>query len=131
MNVFFVPQLGSEIYAMNGMVTELFLQADRQGSYLGLAAHINGDGFSDMTFDTRAVSAGEFSEWVDAAQAGRPALDEAAYRSLLRQSANIEPYTYVLVTPNLFEEIVSRHLPPGEGPRITQAGADIAVLKEE
>ena len=69
MNVFFVPQLGSEIYAMNGMVTELNLQADREGTFHGLAAQINGDGFSDMTFDTRAVSAQEFSEWVGAAQA--------------------------------------------------------------
>ena len=36
MNVFFVPQLGSEIYAMNGMVTELNLQADRPGTFPGL-----------------------------------------------------------------------------------------------
>ena len=131
MNVFFVPQLGSEIYAMNGMVTELNLQADREGTFHGLAAQINGDGFSDMTFDTRAVSAQEFSEWVGTAQSEGPALDEAAYRSLLRQSARIEPYTYVLVTPNLFEEIASRHLPAGEGPRITPAAIDVAALKEE
>lgn len=131
MNVFFVPQLGSEIYAMNGMVTELNLQAGREGIFHGLAAQINGDGFSDMTFDTRAVSAQEFAEWVGTAQAEGPSLDEAAYRSLLRQSANVEPYTYVLVTPNLFEEIASRHLPAGEGPRITPAAADVAALKEE
>jgi cytochrome o ubiquinol oxidase subunit 2 len=131
MNVFFVPQLGSEIYAMNGMVTELYLQADRAGNFLGLAAHINGDGFSDMTFDTHAVSTLEFSEWVGATQTEGPALDEAAYRSLLRQSANIQPYTYRQVTPNLFEAIASRRLPAGEGPRITQAGADIAALEEE
>ena len=130
MNVFFVPQLGSEIYAMNGMVTELYLQADRKDNFLGLAAHINGDGFADMTFDTRAVSSQEFSEWVNATQAQGPVLDEAAYRLLLPQSARVAPYTYRSVTPKLFEAIASRHLPDGEGPRL-KAGADLAALKEK
>jgi cytochrome o ubiquinol oxidase subunit 2 len=68
MNVFFVPQLGSEIYAMNGMITELNLQADRRGTFLGLAAHFNGDGFSDMTFDARSASPEEFFRWVTVAR---------------------------------------------------------------
>ena len=72
-----------------------------------------------MTFDTRAVSSQEFSEWVNAAQAQGPALDEAAYRLLLPQSAKSTPYTYRSVTPKLFEAIASRHLPDGEGPRLT------------
>ena len=121
MNVFFVPQLGSEIYAMNGMVSQLNLQADRAGTFLGLAAQINGDGFSDMTFDARAVSPGEFSAWVATTQANGPTLDAAAYRLLLRQSARLAPYTYRAVTPQLFEAIASQQLPAGDGPRLTQA----------
>jgi len=124
MNVFFVPQLGSEIYAMNGMVTQLNLQADRLGTFPGLAAQINGDGFSDMTFDTLAVSQRDFSEWVSAAQSGGQTLDETAYRRLLRQSAKIQPYTYRDVTPKLFEAIAFRHLPEGEGPRLTLNGCE-------
>ena len=138
MNVFFVPQLGSEIYAMYGMATELNLQADRAGTFHGLAAQVNGDGFSDMTFDARAVSPREFSEWVGAAQGDGPVLDERAYRLLLRQSAKIEPYTYRAVAPNLFEAIASQKLPPGEGPlpsgaapRVTQAGAPSGSIEEE
>src|ERR1700730_14294331 len=131
MNVFFVPQLGSEIYAMNGMVTELNLQADRKGTFHGLAAQINGGGFSDMTFETHAVSPQEFSQWVTTAQADGPTLDEPAYRLLLRQSSHAEPYTYRAGAPHLFEAIASQELPPGEGPRITQAGADIGSIKEE
>jgi cytochrome o ubiquinol oxidase subunit 2 len=115
-NVFFVPQLGSQIYAMNGMKTELHLQADRPGKFLGVAAHFSGDGFADMTFDTNAVSADEFAEWVRIAQANGSTLDEAAYRMLLRQTSNVEPYTYRDVTPRLFDAIVMQHLPPGEGP---------------
>jgi cytochrome o ubiquinol oxidase subunit II len=117
-NVFFVPQLGSEIYAMNGMATELYLAADRVGTYLGVAAHFNGDGFSDMTFDTQAMSDEDFSRWVASVQADGPKLDETAYRALLPQTSHVAPYTYRSVTPGLFDEIVSQHLPPGEGPRL-------------
>src|SRR5713101_9974395 len=38
MNSFFVPQLGSQIYTMAGMVTRLHLQADQSGSYRGMSA---------------------------------------------------------------------------------------------
>ena len=48
MNTFFVPQLGSMIYTMNGMTTQLNLQADHPGTFHGLSAHFSGDGFSDM-----------------------------------------------------------------------------------
>jgi cytochrome o ubiquinol oxidase subunit II len=119
-NVFFVPQLGSQIYAMNGMKTELHLQADRAGKFLGVAAHFSGDGFADMTFDTNAVSADEFAEWVRLARADGPTLDEAAYRMLLRQTSNVQPYTYRDVTPGLFDAIVMQHLPPGEGPPVAK-----------
>jgi cytochrome o ubiquinol oxidase subunit II len=119
-NVFFVPQLGSEIYAMHGMTTELHLQADRAGRFLGVAAHYSGRGFSDMTFDTSAVSAEKFAEWVNRARVTGPTLDEAAYQSLLRQSSNVTPYTYRDVTPGLFDAIVMQHLPPGEGPPVAK-----------
>ena len=57
LNTFFVPQLGSMIYTMNGMATELYLHADEPGTYHGQSAHFSGDGFSDMHFPVRAVSA--------------------------------------------------------------------------
>src|SRR5262249_27227214 len=117
MNVFFIPRLGSEIYAMNGMVTQLNLAADRIGAFPGIAAHFNGDGFSDMTFDAQAVTAEQFSRWVAAAQAQGPTLDESAYRGLLQQSARVPPITYRATDPQLFDHIASLHLPPGDGPR--------------
>jgi cytochrome o ubiquinol oxidase subunit 2 len=115
-NVFFVPRLGSEIYSMYGMITQLNLQADRPGVYPGLSAHYSGDGFSDMAFDVHAVTAQDFSAWATAAGASGPALDQAAYRSLLKQSEHVTPYTYRAVEPALFDAIVMQKLPPGEGP---------------
>jgi len=92
-NVFFVPRLGSEIYSMYGMTTQLNLQADHPGVYPGLSAHFSGDGFSDMAFDVHAVTAQEFSAWATAAGASGPTLDQAAYRGLLKQSEHVSPYT--------------------------------------
>ena len=118
-NVFFVPRLGSEIYTMYGMTTQLNLQADRPGTYPGLSAQFSGDGFSDMAFDLRAVTAEEFSAWTAATGASGPVLDEAGSRGLLKQSQNVKPYTYRSVEPDLFDAIVMQRLPPGEGPDST------------
>jgi cytochrome o ubiquinol oxidase subunit II len=116
-NVFFVPRLGSEIYSMYGMVTQLNLEADQPGIYHGLGAHFSGDGFSDMAFDVRAVSPDEFSAWAASTSASAgPVLDEAEYRKLLMQTQNLKPYTYRAVGRDLFDDIVSQKLPPGEGP---------------
>ena len=115
-NVFFVPRLGSEIYSMYGMTTQLYLQADRPGTYHGLSAHFSGDGFSDMAFDVQAVTPEQFSAWATATSASGPVLDEAAYRNLLTQSTNVKPYTYRAVQHDLYSDVVSQRLPPGEGP---------------
>ena len=62
MNSFFVPQLGSQIYTMAGMVTRLHLQADHAGQ-LSAASRRNysGDGFSDMRFTVDAVPTEDFA----------------------------------------------------------------------
>src|SRR6201996_3887870 len=76
MNSFFVPQLGSQIYTMAGMMTRVQLEADVVGTYRGLSANFSGDGFADMRFAVDAVPAWEFERWVHAVRRGStPALD--------------------------------------------------------
>jgi cytochrome o ubiquinol oxidase subunit 2 len=116
MNVFFVPRLGSEIYSMSGMATQLNLQADQAGTFPGLSANFSGDGFSDMTFALEALDAGQFDKWIETTKTAGGVLDDSAYRGLLRQSENIQPYTYRAVDDGLFNRIVSMQLPPGDGP---------------
>jgi cytochrome o ubiquinol oxidase subunit II len=122
-NVFFVPRLGSMIYAMYGMRTQLNLQADRPGVYPGLSAHFSGDGFPGMAFDVHAVSPEQFAQWTAATRGTGPVLDEAAYRNLLKQSQDVVPYTFRSVKAGLFDDIVEQRLPPGEGPRAAQSAA--------
>jgi cytochrome o ubiquinol oxidase subunit 2 len=116
MNAFFVPQLGSMIYTMNGMATQLHLQADRPGVFHGLSAQFSGDGFPDMEFEVHAVPPEQFEGWMAAARRAGPVLDAAAYAQLARQSLGVHPFTYRAVQPRLFNEVVTQQLPPGPGP---------------
>jgi cytochrome o ubiquinol oxidase subunit 2 len=106
MNSFFVPQLGSQIYAMAGMITRLHLQADHPGTYRGFSAQFSGDGFSDMHFDADAVPDEKFAQWLDAARSAGPELDAKTYADLAKPSAAVAPFTYRSVAPGLFDSIL-------------------------
>jgi len=105
MNSFFVPQLGSQIYAMAGMVTRLHLQADDPGTYRGLSAQFSGEGFADMHFDADAVTGEKFAQWLDSVRSAGPELDAKAYADLAKPSAAVAPFTYRSVAPDLFDRI--------------------------
>jgi cytochrome o ubiquinol oxidase subunit 2 len=116
MNAFFIPQLGSMIYTMNGMQTQLNLHADAPGSFAGLSSQYSGDGFSDMHFSVEAVPPDRFAAWVDATRNSGTTLTAQSYADLARQSTNVGPFTFRDVEPDLFQKIVSQALPPGPGP---------------
>ena len=108
MNSFFIPQLGSQIYAMGGMTTHLNLLADAPGEYPGISAMYSGDGFSDMRFIAKAVPAGDFNAWVARVRGTGSALDEAGYAQLAKPSLAVPPTTYRSVEPNMFERIIEQ-----------------------
>lgn len=117
MNVFFVPQLGTMIYAMNGMESELNLQADNPGDLYGQAAHYSGDGFSDMNFRVRVVAPEDFDQWASSLRSGDGGvLNAETYGELAQQSHDVAPFTYAQVQPGLFDAVVAQQLPPGPGP---------------
>jgi cytochrome o ubiquinol oxidase subunit 2 len=105
MNSFFVPQLGSQIYTMAGMITRLHLQADHPGTYRGFSAQFSGEGFADMHFDVDAVPGEKFAQWVNAARSAGPELDAKTYADLAKPSAAVAPFTYRSVAPGLFDSI--------------------------
>jgi cytochrome o ubiquinol oxidase subunit 2 len=106
MNSFFVPQLGSQIYTMSGMVTRLHLQADQPGSYRGMSAQFSGEGFADMYFNVEAVAPEKFSEWVDTARNVGVELNATTYAELAKPSSSVTPFTYRAVAPGLFGSIM-------------------------
>src|ERR1700724_826558 len=113
MNSFFVPQLGSQIYAMAGMITRLHLQADHSGTYRGVSAQFSGEGFSDMHFDADAVTNEKFAQWLDAARSAGPELDAKTYADLAKPSAAVVPFTYRAVAPGLFDSILVSEMQSG------------------
>ncbi|MEI9930172.1 MAG: ubiquinol oxidase subunit II [Rhizomicrobium sp.] len=107
MNSFFIPQLGSQIYTMAGMATQLNLLAERAGRYPGLSAQFSGDGFSGMRFSADAVSTSQFAAWVSAARGGGLTLDDAHYAELSKPSEYVAPFTYRAIDPDLFARIAA------------------------
>jgi cytochrome o ubiquinol oxidase subunit 2 len=130
MNAFFIPQLGSMIYTMNGMTTQLNLQADAPGTFHGLSSHFSGDGFPGMYFDVHAVPAEQFATWVETTRASGPTLDAASYATLSRQSMNISPFTYRAAAPDLFQQIATQMLPPGAGPQTGRPNPNVSPRTE-
>jgi cytochrome o ubiquinol oxidase subunit 2 len=130
MNAFFVPQLGSMIYTMNGMQTRLMLRADRAGRFHGLSSHFSGDGFPTMHFAVEAMSEQDFAAAADQARRDGPALDEQSYRALMRQSLSDPPSSFRSVSDGLFQAIVDQRLPPGPGPADGTRNPQIAPKRQ-
>jgi cytochrome o ubiquinol oxidase subunit II len=130
MNAFFIPQLGSMIYTMNGMTTQLNLRADAPGTFRGLSSHYSGDGFSDMHFDVQAVPAEQFTAWIDTTRNTGPTLDAGSYTDLAKQSVNTNPFTFRAADPDLFRQIVMQKLPPGPGPQTGRPNPSVSPRTE-
>jgi cytochrome o ubiquinol oxidase subunit II len=123
MTAFFIPQLGSMIYTMNGMVTRLQLRADKEGHYQGLAAHFSGDGFPEMMFDVHVIPPLAFPEWVSSTARTDRVLNADTYRQLSQQTIEKDNLVYRLDDPTLFDAISTQRIPPAPGPQITSEAA--------
>ena len=107
MNSFFIPELGSQIYTMPGMTTQLNLEADKPGSYPGISAQFSGPGFSDMRFTVRAESGEGFATWIAEAHGQGGVLDGSAVTELLQPTRAGSERTYGSVVDDPFESIAS------------------------
>jgi cytochrome o ubiquinol oxidase subunit II len=110
MNSFFIPQLGSQIYTMPGMTTQLNLQADKPGIYTGLSAQFSGPGFSDMRFTLRAESGEEFARWVAQVRAGSGVLNGPILAQLIRPTRVGGELSYASVQEDPFEVVARGQL---------------------
>ena len=86
MQSFLIPALGSQIYAMAGMVTRLNLAASAPGDYMGENTQFNGMGFQRDRFSTQAMTPAEFAGWVSKVKSSPLKLDQPVYDVLHRDS---------------------------------------------
>ena len=109
MNSFFIPQLGSQVYAMAGMQTRLHLVANEAGVYPGMSANFSGRGFSDMKFDTLATTQEDFDAWVRKVKAAPAPLSMDAYTTVAAPSEKAPVQYFSSVDPKLFNNIIAKY----------------------
>ncbi|WP_317992637.1 ubiquinol oxidase subunit II [Bartonella gliris] len=81
-NAFWVPKLGTVLYAMPQMNSKLHLVAEEKGVFKGTSANYSGDGFAGMRFQWHSVSSQDFDDWIAKVRASGQVLDRASYRQL-------------------------------------------------
>jgi cytochrome o ubiquinol oxidase subunit 2 len=113
---FFIPQLGSQIYAMAGRQSLLHLMADEPGTYAGHNQQFSGRGYADMHFKATAVSPEQFEAWVRKIRQSPDKLDVARYEKLAKPSVGHPVTFFSSVTPDLFGRIVHNYQRAGKTP---------------
>jgi cytochrome o ubiquinol oxidase subunit 2 len=116
MTSFFIPQLGSQIYAMAGMQTRLHLMADEPGVYRGQNQQFSGRGFSRMHFKAKAVSQKDFQNWIDQAKNSKSSLDLARYEKIEKPGIGFPVRYFAPVKSNLFDHIIRKYNPSFASP---------------
>lgn len=108
MNSFFIPDLGSQIYTMAGMKTELNLLAIHQGIYKGISSNYSGRGFSNMKFTVHVKNnISDFHKWIQQVKVKKNVLlfkKQFVHLSLDNEQSHIQYFSYV--DPLLFYKIM-------------------------
>lgn len=118
MSAFWVPSLGSQIYAMSGMSSKLSLMADKAGTYRGANSNINGKGYADMHFNVIALaSRQDFNDWVSgiADAESHKHLDSGVYEELAKPSEKNPVTYYHLHDTDLYTKILNKYMASGTG----------------
>ena len=110
MSAFFVPQLGSQIYAMAGMRTKLHLVANQLGQFEGLNTQYNGDGFSDMHFTVDVMDMEKLQLWFSNVKKTARPLNDLAYQQLLIPTINYKTELYSDADPALFQQVIDLYM---------------------
>jgi len=110
MNSFWIPELGGQIYAMNGMKTKLHLQANQTGTFKGSSANLSGEGFAAMKFIAEATSQSDFYKWVQNGQKALGTLDRKQYAELSKPTKDVSARFYDNVDSSLYDSIVMKYM---------------------
>lgn len=109
MSAFWIPALGSQIYAMNGMDSQLNLNATKPGEYTGYTTNINGEGYAKMTFKAKAMPKAQFASWAAGAENAQLAMNVRSYEQLAEPKSETDERTYRLANVKLYQYVVSQY----------------------
>ena len=109
MNSFFIPNLGSMIYAMSGMENRLHLMASEAGTYKGMSTNYSGFGFSGMKFNAIASDKTQFDAWVAKVKDSPKVLTDDVFKALQVKSRDVKPLFFNNPNPLLFSDIIEHY----------------------
>ena len=112
MNSFFIPTLGSQIYAMAGMQTKLHLIANEPGTFDGISANFSGRGFSGMKSKAIATKDdAESQQWVAKVKAAPNTLTTMDdFEKLAAPSENHPVEYFSTANPELFKQVIDKFM---------------------
>lgn len=116
MNSFFIPHLGSQIYAMAGMDNDVHLLANEIGTYGGRSTNYSGAGFAGMVFDAHVTSAEDFDGWVEDVRQSPQTLSYPEGYSELAERSSFHPVEYFSEVTSEFYERLVRSFHTGDDP---------------
>ncbi|MBP2000729.1 cytochrome aa3-600 menaquinol oxidase subunit 2 [Paenibacillus shirakamiensis] len=108
MNSFWIPQLGGQEYSMPGMAMQLWLQADKPGTYYGSGANFSGRDFAKMNFVVESKPQADFNTWVKEVKSSSPKLTNEGYTELAKPSTMKQQF-YSDYPATLYTDIVNKN----------------------
>ena len=113
MTSFWIPQLGSQVFAMAGMENQLHLMSNQTGTFGGSTTEMNGAGFSGMRFEAKSVSDQDFNSWLKSVKSSSNPLTETKYNELAKPTENNPQASYSSVDNNLFNSVMMKYMESG------------------
>lgn len=112
MNSFFIPALGSQIYAMGGMENRLHLVSKAEKTMRGISANYSGFGFSGMRFAVHSVNDTDYKAWVNKVKSSRKVFDQNTYQRLRGKQTKDHPVEYFadVIDNDQFNTIIRKYL---------------------
>ncbi len=111
MSAFWIPNLGSQTYAMNGMSSTLNLMATKAGEYRGSNTNISGEGYAGMQFKAIAVSDSEYETWTQSIQKQNEGkFCMSAYETFAKPSEDEAVRQYRLGDKYLYDKIIHKYM---------------------
>lgn len=122
MSSFWIPELGSQIYAMAAMQTQLNLMASSTGVFEGKDTEINGAGYAGMTFKAHAVTQAQFDAWIAQVKAPATMLTMDDYNALAAPSSYAPTSSYSVVVPGLYGYVLMKYMTPPQSSTMQMPG---------
>lgn len=109
MNAIMIPRMGSQIFAMSGMRTQLHLLPTRKGRFFGKNYQYTGEGYADEAFHVVSISDDQFKKWVQKAKSSGERLDESRYSRLAQPSSPSGVTYFSPVKPHLLNYVIQQY----------------------